>query len=129
MATNEDDIGALSRPERQQLVTDWCRRAFGRESQEDRGKRALRVLEEAIELFQSEGGSRAQAEALLDRVYARAAGEPHQEVGGISVTLLSYCSAAGLSADSCEVAEIERVLKRPLDEARRRHDEKTRAGL
>ena len=129
MKTENDGIGALSRSGRQELVTEWCRRAFGKESQEDRGKRALRVLEEAIELFQAEGGLRTQADVLLDRVYSRAAGEPHQEVGGLSVTLLSYCSAAGLSADACETAEIERVLARPLDEARRRHDEKTRAGL
>lgn len=129
MDANIDELRTLSRTERQEVVTDWCRRAFGPESQQDRGKRALRFLEEALELYQSEGGSRALAEALLDRVYARPAGEPAQEVGGVSVTLLSYCSAAGLSADECEAAEIQRVLVRSLDKARRRYDEKTQAGL
>lgn len=123
------EIRALSREQRQLIVTDWCRRAFASESQENRGKRVLRFFEEAMELFQAEGGSREQVEALLDRVFARPAGDPGQEVGGVSVTLLSYCSAAGLSADECEAAEIERVLARPLENARRRYAEKSRAGL
>ena len=123
------EIRSLSRSGRQRLVTDWCRRAFGAESQEDRGKRVLRFLEEAIELYQAEGGDPDQARALLDRVYARPAGDPRGEVGGVQVTLLSYCSAAGLCADECEAAEIERVLARPVDEVRRRYKDKTQAGF
>ncbi len=91
--------------------------------------RALRFFEEAVELYQAEGGLRVQAEALLDRVFGRPAGDPRQEVGGVSVTLLSYCSAAGLSADECEAAEIQRVLDTPLESARSRYDSKTAAGL
>jgi hypothetical protein len=119
----------LSRSERQKVVTEWCRRAFGEESQTNRQKRVLRFLEEALELFQAEGGDVKQARELLDRVYARPPGDSHQEVGGVSVTLLSYCSAASLPADQCEIAEIERVLNRPIAEARSRYDAKTKAGF
>lgn len=122
-------IANLSRSERQQLVTEWCRRAFGEESQTSRHKRVLRFLEEALELFQAEGGEIEQARELLERVYSRPPGDPHQEVGGVSVTLLSYCSAAALSADQCEIDEIERVLARPIMEARSRYDAKTEAGF
>lgn len=123
------EVEALSRSERQELVTDWCRRAFGVESQKDRSKRVLRFLEEALELFQAEGGGYDRAEALLQRVYSRPPGEAPQEVGGVCVTLLSYCSAAGLSLEECEAEEIARVLAKPVEHAQRRYDEKTRAGF
>lgn len=122
-------IGDLPRDERQALVTDWCRRTFGAESQTDRRKRVLRFLEEALELYQAEGGDAAQASELLARVYSRPPGDPRQEVGGVCVTLYSYCSAAGLSADACETEEIEKVLGRPTDEARERYAAKTQAGF
>ncbi len=40
-----------------------------------------------------------------------------------------YCSAAGLAADECEAAEIKRILKRPIEDARQRYDAKARAGF
>lgn len=122
-------VNDSSRNDRQRLVTDWCERTFGTESAGDPGKRVLRFLEEALELFQAEGGDMEKANALLKRVYSRPPGDPRQEVGGVSVTLLSYCSAAGLSADQCEVEEINRVLDRPVEEARRRYAAKTEAGF
>lgn len=124
-----DGIADLSRNERQRVVTDWCLRAFGAESQRDRRKRVLRFLEEAIELYQAEDGDLAQAKDLLERVFSRPSGVPRQEVGGVSVTLLSYCTAAALSADECEIEEIERVLERPIGEARQRYMAKTEAGF
>lgn len=122
-------VAMFDREQRQQLVTDWCGRTFGTASQQDRQKRVLRFLEEALELFQAEGGDPAQAEALLRRVYSRPVGEVAQEVGGVCVTLLSYCSAAGLSLDQCEAVEIERILDRPLEQARQRYADKSAAGF
>ena len=129
MTMTAADVEAISRSKRQELVTDWCGRAFGVESQQDRQKRVLRFLEEAMELFQAEGGEQGRAEALLQRVYSRPAGEVGQEVGGVCVTLLSYCSAAHLSLEECEAAEIARVLDKPVEEAQRRYDLKTKAGF
>lgn len=125
----DSQVNENSRDDRQRLVTDWCENTFGAESAGDRRKRVLRFLEESLELFQAEGGDMEQASALLERVYSRPPGNPRQEVGGVSVTLLSYCSAAGLSADQCELEEINRVLARPLAEARKRYDAKTKAGF
>lgn len=56
-----EEIQRLSRAERQARVARWCADAFGADSQYDRRKRALRLLEEAFELFQAEGGSADQA--------------------------------------------------------------------
>ena len=129
MADDGVAIAQWSRAERQARVARWCADAFGADSLADRHKRALRLLEEALELFQAEGGKATQAAALADRVFARPPGESQQEVGGISVTLLSYCEAAGLSADACEAMEIERVLAKSLDAARARYQAKVDAGF
>lgn len=124
-----DEIGKLSRAERQAEVADWCEAAFGRDSLMDRHKRALRLLEEALELFQAERGDPGQAAALAARVFSRPAGEPLLEAGGVAVTFLSWCAAAGASADACEAAEIARVLAKPFDDLRARYLAKTRAGF
>ena len=79
-----DDIGRLNRVERQAKVASWCAAAFGRDSLMDRHKRALRLLEEALELFQAEGGNSGQAEALVAQVFSRPAGEPSLEAGEIT---------------------------------------------
>jgi hypothetical protein len=102
MTASPAEISSLTRAERQREVFEWCGRTFGLESQRDRKKRALRFLEEAIELYQAEGCNLEQAQALVAHVFAKPAGEPQQEVGGVSVTLLSYCEAAGLSAERWE---------------------------
>ncbi len=129
MGASPSEIESLTRAERQREVFEWCGRTFGSESQRDRKKRVLRFLEEAIELYQAEGCSLEQGQALMAHVFARPAGEPQQEVGGVSVTLLSYCEAAGLSADECEVVEIARIFNRSAEKARERYQRKTGAGF
>jgi hypothetical protein len=123
------DIQAMARGQRQRTAAAWCARAFGDESLADRRKRALRLLEEAIELYQAEQGSQDQAGALVAHVFGKPAGEPAQEVGGVSLTLLSYCHAAGLDADGCEAAELARVLAEPLQDFQARYARKTQAGF
>lgn len=129
MKMTKSDVATLSRAERQEVVSGWCARTFGAQSQKDRKKRALRFLEEAIELYQAEGCDFEQAQALLAHLFSRPPGDPRQEVGGVSVTLLSYCAAADLSADECEAAEIVRVLNKSPEQARQRYHEKTKAGF
>ena len=123
------EIQAMDRGLRQRTAAAWCARAFGDDSLADRRKRALRLLEEAIELYQAEQGSQDQAGALVAHVFAKPVGEPAQEVGGVSLTLLSYCHAAGLDADGCEAAELARVLATPLQDIQKRYARKTEAGF
>lgn len=129
MNASLSEIASLTRAERQRDVFEWCGRTFGSESQRDRKKRALRFLEEAIELYQAEGCSLEQGQALMAHVLARPADQPQQEVGGVSVTLLSYCEAAGLSAHECEAVEIARIFNRSAEKARQGDRRKTGAGF
>jgi hypothetical protein len=116
------------RDDRQQLVYEWALRCFGERSM-TLPERAARVLEEAIELAQAEGLSLEACGDLARFVYAKPAGDPAQEVGGIAVTLLCYCQVKGLSGEAAEVAEIRRVLSKTPEHFAERHAVKRAAGV
>ncbi|AMB48322.1 hypothetical protein [Methylobacterium sp. AMS5] len=116
----------LGRDRRQAITFSWCKAAFGPVT---RKVRVERVLEEAIELAQAEGYPLGRIERLAAKVYARPPGDPAQEVGGIGIAILAYCGAAELSADECEATEVARVLSKPIEHFRERHQHKIDEGL
>lgn len=122
---------ALKGDARQDSVADWLSRAFeNRVPAHLRGhERALRVLEEALELAQAEGVAFDAAARLQAYVYARPVGDAAQEVGGIRIALLAYAVEKGLSADRAEQAELAHVLAKPLEAVRERAREKHSAGV
>lgn len=109
----------ITRDQRQQAVVEFVRETFGdaeewskdHASAMNTDERISRFVEEAIELAQSENMTIEQVKTIVDYVYSKPKGEPFQEVGGVGVTLLSYCGHRGISADFAEVTEFERVLK------------------
>ena len=118
----------MNRDERQAAVLDWVRTTFGPATLTG-SERAMRVLEEALELFQAEGLDLDKALAIARHVYGRPLGDPAQEVGGLGVTLLAYCGAKGISADGEEARELERVLAKDPEHFRARHNLKADAGI
>lgn len=92
----------------QSRVRDWVVFCFGIETADHNAERGHRFLEEAIELAQANGATRADAHELVDYVFNRPIGEPHQEVGGVMVTLAGLCAAKGIDMS----AEAERELAR-----------------
>lgn len=92
-------------------------------------ERALRVLEEAVELAQAEGVDITMVNRLTDHVYSKPPGEPAQEVGGVAVTLLCYCERRGISLETEEVREFRRVLALPPEHFAARHAAKDAAGI
>jgi hypothetical protein len=126
---------------RQNQVQGWVIAAFGREHATCIPQRATRFLEEAVELFQAcifdemsrgediEHASRQMAHKLVDYVFGRPPGTIAQEVGGVGLTLLSLCEAAGIDADGAEATELARVLSKPLDHFHKRNEEKNAAGF
>lgn len=110
------------RDERQSTVARWTRETLG-DATMTSGERALRFFEEACELAQAEGLTTEQCAALVAHVFGKPAGDPAQEVGGVSVTLLAYCEARGFSADAAEARELARVLA--IDPQRFREDRKS----
>lgn len=123
------DMVLLARNQRQKNIADWVKRTFGAMNAINQEERIRRFAEEAIELAQAAGLSESDVARLVRYVYSRPAGEPAQEVGGVSVTLLAYCESMGLSADELEQREYARVLSKDTGYFRERHNAKAIAGI
>lgn len=148
---NMDSLGAhtaegITRAEmdaRQAEHFAWAQRVFGDLPGVDvmaPRVRALRFLEEAIELYQAvcldpefagerTDFARRKAHSLVDYVFDRPVGEPHQEVGGTMITLMSLCSRLGLSVDECERREAARVASVDVEKLRAKQLAKVAAGV
>lgn len=117
-----------TREERQALIAEWTRATFGEDMMAPH-ERIMRFVEEAAELAQAEGLPVERVEDIVSYVYARPVGDPSQELGGVSLTLLAYAASKGLSADLAEAREVSRVLQRDPDYFRKRNLEKAAAGI
>jgi hypothetical protein len=93
----------------QTRVATWATIRFGRTHVLDPKVRAFRLLEEAIEFARAVGAPSQSCEALVEYVYERPAGHPHQELGGVGVTWLAALTAMGDHAEEVLTAEVERI--------------------
>lgn len=93
----------------QTRVRAWVLTCFGASIADDMLERNFRFLEEALELVQSLGCTRAQAQSLLDYVYSRPVGETRQEIGGVMVTLCALGAAADIDVASEGEYELLRI--------------------
>ena len=121
-------IRRTRRASRQRAVFKWVRETFGEEAATPR-ERALRLLEEVVELVQAEGLPPNLVQTVVNHVYSKATGKPEQEVGGVGVTLLAYCESRGISASIEERREFSRVLSIDKSHFRARHNVKAAAGI
>jgi NTP pyrophosphatase (non-canonical NTP hydrolase) len=119
----------LPRDQRQAMIVAWAQMAFGHEEATGIPHRGLRLLEEAIEVFQACGGDAEIAHELVTFIFKRPCGTINQELGGVAVSLLALAAAAGLSADEEERREVHRVLSKPLAEPSSRNVTKNTAGF
>lgn len=105
----------IERDFRQRLVQDWLARAFGPvlDRHADPRERARRVLEEALEFFQSVEGSKHEAYTLVDRTFGRPPGQPLEELGQLGITLLAAGVGLGASADVQERMQLEAIMDKP----------------
>lgn len=94
-----------------------------------RQERAVRLLEEAVELAQAEGIERSMVERLVAHVYSREPGTPEGELAGVAVTVLAYCAAVGLKFCPVALAEIERIEEVPGERIMASLRRKAAAGL
>lgn len=103
-------------------VKSWLRKVFGPEVLTDVEERGLRFGEESLELIQSLGITREQAEALVKQVYDKPIGQPDQEMGGTLVTLAALCVVTGLDAEIAYRREFTRCEQPDvIDKIRAKH--------
>lgn len=93
----------------QQRVNAWMIACFGVEIAADSVERNHRFLEEALELVQSLGCTENEAHQLVAYVFSRAAGVPHQELGGVMVTAAALATPAMLDLSRAAEDELARV--------------------
>lgn len=112
-----------------QIAVEWGCRCFGAEHMSNRGIRALRFGEEALELVQACGVSEAKAAELVRVVYSRPVGKQMQEVGGTMVTLTVLCRALGIDVEDAFKIEVLRCLEKDPAHFVQRNKEKMELGL
>lgn len=106
--------GSPSRPApgqdgvREAAAIGWVRDAFGGYDQPI--DRALRLLEEALELAQADGATEAEAQALVRQVFGRPVDpSPEAEFRGVMFCAGAYAASRGLTMDAAFDAELARV--------------------
>ena len=114
--------------EAQRRVGNWVRTRFG-DGAMARHERAMRLLEEAIELAQAEGITPTEIDRLTANVFHKPAGAPSQEAAGVGVCLLAWAAGAGEDLWSLIEQEIERIESKPVEYFRARHRIKSDAGI
>lgn len=93
----------------QARVTEWAGRVFTEAELCDIPERALRVLEEAIELAQTAGCTPEQCHKLIEYVMARPEGIVSREIAGVMVTLYCLAAVAGVYAQQAFERELKRI--------------------
>jgi hypothetical protein len=111
------------------IIHDWGLRAFGEENFNSPQERALRLLEEAAELAQSEGIDINLANMVVISVFDRPRGDPMHEAGGVLLTLVAYLRTRGWLPEWVLLLEVRRVLGIPIEQFRQRNKEKIKAKL
>ncbi len=101
----------------QSRVRHWVVTRIGLDAMHPQ-ERALRLLEEAIELAQAVGVDHEMVTRQAAHVFNRPSGCPEQEAGGVAVCLLAVCAALGKPMVEIARAEVERIEAKPLDAIR-----------
>jgi len=93
----------------QDRVCEWIVKCFPPSLYASKRERALRFLEEAMELAQAEGLTRLDVARMAGYVFNRPVGGTQQEVGGVMVTLAALCWNENIYLDVAAKREIERI--------------------
>lgn len=110
------------------IIFDWGVRCFGDEHMRNPRIRALRLVEEAIELCQAVGVDQAMVAKQVSEVYARPHGDKFQELGGVMVTTIAFAMCVGLNPDTVLEAEVRRCLSKTPEEFAKRNKAKMQIG-
>ena len=94
----------------QQRVDKWLRMTFDNATADDPRQRALRFLEEAIELVQATGTiDEEEAQGMVNYVYNRPKGDIRQEIAGTTFCLLGLANVYSVNVKWALSEELRRV--------------------
>lgn len=116
---------SFDRPSR---FLQWAHETFG-DIALDPKERAMRFLEEAVELAHAVGVDAITSTNIVGRVYQRPAGGIPREVGQSLVTLELLAKAINVDAEREANEEFFRVQRIPKEEWARRHGAKVAIGI
>lgn len=112
-----------------ELIFDWGTRCFGIGQMQDPQTRALRFVEEAVELNQALGVPKDAMHHLVSVVYSRPRGEPTAELGGCLLTLMVLARTLHTDLEAAFQFELRRVLSKPREHFAERNKEKLDLGI
>lgn len=105
------------------MIFNWAKSTFG-DSAADPCERAIRNVEEAVEVAQTLGVDKDMVLRTVERTYSRPAGGILEELGGNLVTLLSLIYVTGNDPEAILYNEVYRITSRSPDVWKKKHDEK-----
>ncbi len=107
----------------------WAIDTFGVAVATNPTERAMRLVEEAIELGHAMGLNLAITTNIVRRVYSGEMGNVPREVGQVQMTLEVLAKSIGVDADAEATKEFQRVQGIPKSEWDRRHGAKVKLGI
>lgn len=107
----------------------WALSVFPAAQVLDKRERAMRFLEEAMELAQTQGITLADMDRLAGRVMSRPVGVVEQEIGGAMFTLYSLADNLTIDANDCAEKDLLRVRAMDPEFFRTKNAEKIRDGV
>ena len=107
-----------------QIAYDWAVRCFGIDHVQNRQVRALRLVEEAVELCQAVGVQEVMVGQVTKNVYQRPPGDVYQELGGVMMTATVFALSTGVDPDQAFLDELRRVLNKSVENFAKRNREK-----
>lgn len=123
---SSDDLANEHKVSLQKGLVSWLERCLGKETLLNRKDRAIRVLEEAVELAQAVGIPREKALEQLHHTYDRPKGQPAQEIAGVINAALLAAEALGYDGLDLGLNELHRA-EDAIDIIRRKNLSKVQA--
>lgn len=102
---------------------------FGPAALDSRKERALRFLEEAMELAQAEGVDKAQAVKMTGRVFQGAPGDAKEEAKDAAFTLVAYLASTNQDLATVTLAAIEKAESLSAERMAESHARKKDQGI
>lgn len=72
--------------------------------------RAMRLLEEALELAQAEDVFLSEALIIINQVYEKPRGDPRKELGGVLITAAAYAATREWLLENVFIEEFTRIM-------------------